>query len=208
MKFNTDNLYPVDRVVNTVYYNNNSFPIFLNIGIDETGTGTDTYHYQLDINNVSIATYEHELANNEHILLNFNFIIPANVSYEIVKTGGIGDLYSWYEYNLPETTFSINGNSLKSIIIKDDINIDYLTDYNYSVFINNVYWKDVSKDEILLIPDDVDILIYVPSPIKTEFSQAYSMSKTSLMILGGILISFSIIIAIAILLFNRIRGKK
>ena len=47
MEFNTDNLYPVDRVVNTIYTNDNGNPIFLNIGIDETGSGTDTYDYQL-----------------------------------------------------------------------------------------------------------------------------------------------------------------
>lgn len=205
--FNTDNLYGVTREVNTVYYNNETHPIYLNIGVNELGSGSGHYHYQLRINNNSIVTYEHELANNEPILFSFNFIIPSNSTYEISKTVSLGSVYSWYEHHLEDSIITIEGNSLKAIIINDDINIDYITDYNYSVFINGIYWKDIRKDELLLVPDNVDILIYVPSPIKTDFSQAYNVTKPMFIIVTGILITFSIFIIFIVILYNKLIKK-
>jgi len=208
------------RFADVLYTNDNNFPIIISIrftSYEQDGAeiyfdinGSVSFHYFVDVLGVANTYHTGDIYR----------IIPAKANYEVRN---LYDVFidHWYEHNITDdipiinnyyinqTLNVTNNNTFKAIIIKDDINIDYLTEYNYSIFLDGLYWKDIVKDEILLVPDNSDILIYIPAPINTDFSQAYDLSKPALIIVAGFLITFSIFVAVVIILFNYIfkRGR-
>jgi hypothetical protein len=90
----------------------------------------------------------------------------------------------------------------KVIIITDDLNYKILTDYKYDVYVNNSFLGSYAKDEKIFIPDNSNITIYIPSPIKTDFNDYWALVKSNGIIIISILITFVIMLVIIVKVYK------
>jgi len=215
LELDTNISYPTTRDFNTEYINNHSYPIIVRVSylLDIT---IDIGFTNLRVDGVIIDSQGfYELISTTKTGFSHHFIVPSNKTYEIIQTGNITQfsIIIWTEYktsdDLPVIYQNVtNENNLKSFIISDDLNIDYLTDYNYTIFLDGVYWKEISKDEILLFPDNSSIIIYLPSPIMTNFDDITDYSKTYLYISIMYVMGFLLGLLIIIFVITKILKKK
>lgn len=91
----------------------------------------------------------------------------------------------------------------KTITINDDLNYKLLTDYKYDVYINGNFAGKYSKDELIHIPDNSSILIYVPSPISLDYTSAWDLGKTYFAIAIMFLLTIGISIFVIIYFFKK-----
>lgn len=91
----------------------------------------------------------------------------------------------------------------KTITINDDLNYKLLTDYKYDVYINGNFAGKYSKDELIQIPDNSTILIYVPAPISLDYNSAWDLGKTYFAIAIMFLLTIGISIFVIIYFFNK-----
>lgn len=97
---------------------------------------------------------------------------------------------------------NLTTSTYKVIIINDDLNYKILTDYKYDVYIDNAYLGSYAKDEKIFVPDNSNITIYIPSPIKTDFNDYWSLVKSNGIIIISIVITFVIILAIILKVYK------
>ena len=100
---------------------------------------------------------------------------------------------------------NLTTNSYKSIRIYDDLDIKYINEVQYEVYINKQFLGYYSKDELIFIPDNSNVSIYIPSNINTDFENVYSNSKSYFIIGIGIIFTFGIIIIFLFKIFNSLR---
>jgi ABC-type antimicrobial peptide transport system permease subunit len=93
----------------------------------------------------------------------------------------------------------------KTIQITDDMNYKILTDYKYDVYINNSYLGSYTKDEKIFIPDNSNITIYIPSPIKTDLGSFWNIVKSNGIIIISFLFTFIIVIVIIVKVYKKLR---
>lgn len=101
-----------------------------------------------------------------------------------------------------------NPSPYKSIRIEDISNIPILNSYNYTVFVNGNYVGTYAPNQEILVSDNSDVVIYVPSPISMNTEQSYEIGKTVLTLglmyfVGGIGLVLLIILAVAYFFFWR-----
>jgi len=196
---NYNNLAGTYRFFDIEYININTQPLILNVKVtNECDINLESWT-NLIVNGTSMQDIGFVEFCNTFITLTDSifFVIPPNAIYKIAQGsagGGTPVLNLWYESNgtddLPIQNVS-NDNFLKSIKISDFINYNY----NYTIFLNGTYWKELKKDDILLIPDDSSILIYIPSPIKTSTDNIWNLSiKPMLFTMIGFILSWGILI--------------
>lgn len=99
---------------------------------------------------------------------------------------------------------NITGSQYKTLKIQDDLNIKYINDYPYEVYVNNSYIGNFKKDEIIYIPDDSNITIFIPKTISTNPSEVWDASKTQFYIALMYIISVFIVIIIIVWVLKRI----
>ena len=100
---------------------------------------------------------------------------------------------------------NLTTNSYKSIRIYDDLDIKYINEVQYEVYIDNQFLGYYSKDELIFIPDNSNVSIYIPSNINTDFENVYSNSKSYIIIGIGVIFTFGIILIFLLVIFNRLR---
>ena len=100
---------------------------------------------------------------------------------------------------------NLTTNSYKSIRIYDDLDIKYINEVQYEVYIDNQFLGYYSKDELIFIPDNSNVSIYIPSNINIDFENVYSNSKSYFIIGIGIIFTFGIIIIFLFKIFNGLR---
>ncbi len=88
------------------------------------------------------------------------------------------------------------------IKIVDDLNYKILTDYNYDVFVNGSFLGEYKKDENIFIPDNSQIVIYIPSPIRTDVNGFWIVVKSNGIIIISFLITFVIVIMILLKVYR------
>ncbi len=98
---------------------------------------------------------------------------------------------------------NITTSQYKTITINDDLNYKFLTDYKYDVYINGNFAGKYAKDELIYIPNDSNILIYVPAPVSLDYSTAWDLGKTSFAIAIMFLLAFGITIIFIIYVIKR-----
>lgn len=76
------------------------------------------------------------------------------------------------------TSAAINTSEYKVLKIDDPTNFKYINDYPYVVFLNGSYYGNFSKDEEIYISDGADVVIYIPSPIKSNFASSWDLGKS------------------------------
>lgn len=93
--------------------------------------------------------------------------------------------------------------NFKFITLDDNINnLPIVGDYKYKVILNGNFLGYYGKDEDIFYPENSNIIIYVPSPIKTSTDNVYDTSIRPILFTAvGFLITYglTIIIIIAIL---------
>jgi len=82
----------------------------------------------------------------------------------------------------------------KTFTLDDDMNIAYIMEYGYKVYINDQYLGEFKKGQSFEYPDNSNITIYVPSPIKTDLNKGIDLGSSLLYIAVLGLLSFGIII--------------
>jgi hypothetical protein len=97
---------------------------------------------------------------------------------------------------------NLTTSNYKVIIIDDDLNYKFLTDYKYDVYIDNSFLGSYAKDEKIFIPDNSNITIYIPSPVKTDFNDYWSIVKSNGIIIISIVITFVILLAIIVKVYK------
>jgi len=97
---------------------------------------------------------------------------------------------------------NLTTSNYKVIIINDDLNYKILTDYKYDVYLNDSFLGSYAKDEKIFVPDNSNITIYIPSPIKTDFNDYWSIVKSNGIIIISIVITFVIILAIVVKVYK------
>lgn len=91
----------------------------------------------------------------------------------------------------------------KTIKIQDDLNFPLINEYSYQVYVNNSFIGNYKRDEIIFVPDNSTINIYVPSPIKTNFIETWDIAKTQLLIAFMWIITIFAIIILIIILYKK-----
>ena len=100
---------------------------------------------------------------------------------------------------------NITTSNYKTIKINDDINIKYLNEYKYVVFINGSYYGEFLKNEDIFIPDNSNITVYVPSPIFTDLTNQENTFKPVIQIVLSFFISFILFIIVIYWLYKKFR---
>lgn len=103
---------------------------------------------------------------------------------------------------------NITTSQYKTIKISDDFNIKYLNEYKYEVYINSNFAGYYLKDELIFIPDNSNVIIYIPAPVKTDFSNTWEMTKSMLINLIGFIMAFIFIIVIIIIFYKKIFRRR
>ena len=99
---------------------------------------------------------------------------------------------------------TIATSNYKVFRISDDVNIKYINEYDYEVYLNDSYLGNYKKDEIFFIPDSSNITIYIPKGIKTDLSSIPDIVKPSLFIIIGFFFAFGIFILIIVWIILKI----
>lgn len=73
---------------------------------------------------------------------------------------------------------NITTSQYKIIKIDDVTNWKYINEYPYVVYINGNFYGTFTKDQEIKIPDGSDVVIYVPSPVKSNFADSYDLGKS------------------------------
>ena len=100
---------------------------------------------------------------------------------------------------------NITTSQYKTLIIQDNQNIKYLTDYTYKVFINGNYFGDFKEDEIIQFPDNSDIIVFAQSPIKTDLKSGIDLGSSLIVIVVMGILVFGGAIYIIILFIRKMR---
>lgn len=211
--FNGNDIKPT-RDFGVLYTNNNNSPMYLNVMFYCYDDGS-YYSIYLLINGSKVNDkYEYnQTAYPNEMYHGFTYFVPSYATYKLERsTDKTCGLDRWLESNttddIPTQTIVYqnvtNANNLKSIQVTDDLNLKYLTEYNYTIFLNGTYWKEVQKGETILVPDNSTITIYVPAPISTELSEASTLGKTYLAIAVMYLLVFTAAFVIVIYVLRKI----
>lgn len=127
-----------------------------------------------------------------------NTVVSGVVNFEYNNSLNISINNNYYNISLN------NSNLFKSIIISDLTNIKYLNQYNYSIFINDTYYKDIQLNEILLYPDNENITIYIKNNINTNIDDTYNIGKIYLTLGIMYFLGFGILILIIVIIGRKI----
>lgn len=98
---------------------------------------------------------------------------------------------------------NITTSNYKILKIDDISNIKILNEYGYEVYINDYYIGNYKKDELIYIPDNSNITIFIPSPIKTDFNTSFDLFKNMWIIILGILFTFGVLIIFMIWIIKK-----
>ena len=93
----------------------------------------------------------------------------------------------------------------RTITIDDDMNIAYIMEYPYKVYVNDSYLGEFKKGESFEIPDGSNVTIYVPSPIKTDISKGIDLGSSLLYIAVLGLLTFGLVIYLIWRFIKRMR---
>lgn len=98
---------------------------------------------------------------------------------------------------------NITSSNYKTIRISDDLQLPVVNEYKYEVYINNNFTGYYSKNDLIFIPDNSNITIYVPSNFNTDFEKSFDVGKSIFYIGLMYLIGFALIIFIVIILIRK-----
>lgn len=103
---------------------------------------------------------------------------------------------------------NITSSNYKIIKIEDNLNINYINEYQYEVYLNNFFFGYFKKDELIYIPDNSNITIIIPSPIKTSTDNIWNLSiKPQLFTMIGFILSWGLLIVILCYGIYRVQRK-
>lgn len=97
-----------------------------------------------------------------------------------------------------------NYNVLK---IDDITNFKYLNEYPYVIYIDGKLYGKFTKDEEIMIPDNSDVVIYVPSPIKSDLASSYDLGKSILGMGFFLFLGFGILTAAVIIIVRKLWNR-
>jgi len=100
---------------------------------------------------------------------------------------------------------NLTTSTYKIIKIDDDMNLKYLTDYKYEVYVNGLFLGYYQKNELIFIPDNSNITIYVPAPIKTDFTSYFSIFKSYFIIGLSFIVCFGILILLLFWIYKKVK---
>lgn len=98
-------------------------------------------------------------------------------------------------------------NQSKVLKIDDIANINYINEYPYEVYINNSLYGTFQKGQNILIPDNSNIMIYVSTPIKSDFGSVYDVGKVYLTLGVMYFIGFGILIILLWVGIKKLTGR-
>lgn len=102
----------------------------------------------------------------------------------------------------------INTSEYKILKIDDPTNFKYINDYPYVVFLNGSYYGNFTKDQEIYIPDGAEVIIYIPSPIKSNFAASYDLGKSILGMGFFLFLGFGLCALVAYIIIRKIWSKK
>lgn len=96
------------------------------------------------------------------------------------------------------------------VTMKIDDTMNNVVEYKYEVYLNNTFIGYYSKGENIFIPDNTNVTIYIPSPIKTDVSDIYHtfIIPTVFLVLGNVLTWGLVAIIIVWVLYKVWRDRK
>lgn len=100
---------------------------------------------------------------------------------------------------------NITSSNLKTIKIQDDLNYPLINEYSYQVYVNDSFIGNYKRDELIFIPDNSNINIFVPSTIKTNINEMWDIGKTQFLIAFMWIITIFAIILFIIILYNKVK---
>lgn len=106
-----------------------------------------------------------------------------------------------------ETVFydNLTTTPYKTYTIDDDMNIKYISEYGYKVYINSQYLGEFKKGESFEYPDNSNITIHAPSPVKTDLNKGIDLGTSLLYIAVLGFLAVGIVIYLIWLLIKRMR---
>lgn len=103
---------------------------------------------------------------------------------------------------------NLTTSNYKILKINDDLNIKYINEYEYEIYINGFLYDEIRKNEILYIPDNSNIVIKIPDTIKTDLTNPYiDFVKPILTIILSFLFTFIIVIIILYIVYKKVIRK-
>ena len=102
---------------------------------------------------------------------------------------------------------NISTSNYKVIKIDDITNFKYVNEYPYVIYIDGNLYGKFTKDEEIAIPDNSEVVIYVPSPIKSDLASSYDLGKSILGMGFFLFLGFGILAAAAIIIVRKFWRK-
>lgn len=102
---------------------------------------------------------------------------------------------------------NISTSNYKVLKIDDITNFKYLNEYPYVIYIDGNLYGKFQKDEEIMIPDNSEVTIYVPSPIKSDLASSYDLGKSILGMGFFLFLGFGVLAAAAIIIIRKLWRK-
>ena len=102
---------------------------------------------------------------------------------------------------------NISTSNYKVLKIDDITNFKYLNEYPYVIYIDGNLYGKFQKDEEIMIPDNSEVTIYVPSPVKSDLASSYDLGKSILGMGLFLFLGFGILAAAAIIIVRKLWRK-
>ena len=102
---------------------------------------------------------------------------------------------------------NISTSNYKVLKIDDITNFKYLNEYPYVIYIDGNLYGKFQKDEEIMIPDNSEVTIYVPSPVKSDLASSYDLGKSILGMGFFLFLGFGVLAAAAIIIIRKLWRK-
>jgi len=104
---------------------------------------------------------------------------------------------------------NLTSSNFKLIKIDDTMNLPII-EYKYEVYIDNQFLGYYSKNENIFFPDNSNITIFIPSPIKTDVTDIYhSYVLPNLYLILGVALSGGVVLIFGFFIIYKVwRNRK
>jgi len=99
---------------------------------------------------------------------------------------------------------NITTSQYKTFKIVDDINIKYINDYTYDIYINSSFLGTYKKEELIYVPDNSSVNIVINGGIKTDMPAITDYVKPSITLIVAFFFTFGVFIFVVIWIIRKI----
>ena len=100
---------------------------------------------------------------------------------------------------------NLSTSQYKILKIDDATNFKYINDYPYVVYVDGALLGKFGKDDEIQIPDNSNVTIFIPSPIKTDLATSWDLGKSLFGVGFFVFLSVGLLIIAAWMIYRKFK---